>query len=304
MKCYKCGTNTDLKNGLCTDCYKEILVKKNLKHKKNNINNYILSKLNRDEKIITKTTTSNIVYTFVVTLLAISIILFPRTIIEFFFNHNNLYFITLLGNILIFFLAIYISIYFMSRELYLTNKRIIGKWGLFSLKTINIPLNIIESIDTYKIKALEIDIPKKIYLFDYISNADDFKLATINQIKYLINSTDNENELISFSHSLNEKLEEYKLEEEYPNMIQCKCCKKMISKESFLCVHCGQPIVENEREADFFLKLICFILPPFGTIIFLLNIGEHPKFAKQCLISSILSIFIIVLTYLSIISVL
>ena len=106
---------------------------------------------------------------------------------------------------------------------------------------------------------------------------------------------------MSFSHSLNEKFQEYKLEEEFPNMTYCKCCKQMISRESTFCVHCGQPIAENEREADFFLKLVCFLIPPFGIIIFLLNIGEHPRFSKQCILASILSIFLLLVIYISVI---
>ncbi len=306
MKCYKCGREADLKRGLCIECYRELLSKRNLKQKKKSLNgvNYILSNLDRDEKIIERLKTSNLAYGFIISLLAIAVILFPRTILEFFFNNNKMYFLILVTNILIFFFSIYVTLYFLNREVCLTNKRIIGKWGLFKLKTLDVRLNKIESIDIFQIKALEIDIPGKIYVFDFVSNAENFKFSTISQIKNLIDSTNDESVLMTFSHSLNEKFEEYKLEEKFPNMIYCKCCKKRISKESAFCVHCGQPVTENEREADLFLKFLCFLIPPFGIIIFLLNIGEHPKFAKQCLLSSILAIFTILVVYISIQSVL
>ncbi len=305
MKCYKCGKEADLKRGLCIECYRELLTKKNIKQKKKSLNgvNYILSNLDRDEKIISRIKTSNLAYAFIIALLAIAVILFPRTILEFFFKNNKMYFLILVANILIFFLSIYLTLYFLNREICLTNKRIFGKWGLFKLKTLDISLNKVESIDTFQYKAVEIDIPDKIYVFDFVSNAENFKVSTITQIKILIDSTKDENILQTFSHSLNKKFEEYKLEEKYPNMIYCKCCKKRISKESTFCVHCGQPVAENEREADFFLKLICFLFPPFGIIIFLLNIGEYPKFSKQCLISSILSIFAVAVIYISVKSV-
>ena len=87
-------------------------------------------------------------------------------------------------------------------------------------------------------------------------------------------------------------------------MTYCKCCKEAISKDSITCVHCGHPVAENERTADLFMKVLCFILPPVGIILFLLNIGPYPKFAKQCLLSSVASMFIILVSYLSLLSVL
>jgi hypothetical protein len=78
----------------------------------------------------------------------------------------------------------------------------------------------------------------------------------------------------------------------------------MISKDSISCIHCGQPISENERSAELFVKSICFILPPIGFILFLLNIGPYQKFAKQCLFSSIFALFLVLVIYLSIISIL
>ena len=165
-------------------------------------------------------------------------------------------------------------------------------------------LSKIESIDTFKIKALEICIFGNSYIFDFISNAESFKIDTINQIKHIIDSTNDEKVLLEFTHSLNEKLEEYKLNEEHPNMTYCKCCGETISKESKYCVHCGQPLPENERDADWILKTLCFLIPPLGLLIYLLNIGEHPKLSNQCLIFSIFGFFIIITIYLSVASIL
>lgn len=304
MKCYKCGKEAPLRSGLCNDCYKEILQNKYKKRKKSNNtkNSYILNNLSRNEKILSKAETSRLIYFYILTLFGISIILFPKTIIEFFINGNNVYFSVLIFNILLFFFAIYLVLYFMSRDIYLTDKKIIGKWGLFKLKRINLPLNRIQSIDTDPYTGLEIDTKEKNYFFDFVGNCEKFKFSTINQIQKLIDSADSESVLMTFSHSLQEKLDNYELEQANPNMVKCKCCKELISKESTFCVHCGEPIFENERTADLFLKTLCFILPPFGIILFLLNIGPFPKLAKQCLLSSVISLAIILIGYLSLLS--
>ena len=305
MKCYKCGKEGPLKRGICVDCYKEILHNKYRKRKlKNSKTSYILSNLERNERILKKAEISAIIYFYIISLFGISTILFPKTLVEFFINNNKIYFLVLIFNIILFFLAIYLTLYFTSRDIYLTDKKIIGKWGLFKIKKINIPLNDVISIDTYPYTGLEIDSKDKSYFFDFIGNSEKFKFSTIEQIQKLINSATNEKVLMTFSHSLKEKLNNYKLEEQNPNMILCKCCKKAISKDSISCVHCGHPVLENERNADIFIKILCFILPPIGIILFLLNIGPFPKFAKQCLLSSSLMLFIILIIYLSLLSIL
>lgn len=304
MKCAKCGKKEIYKNGLCKECYKKTSNKKNINPKKITDPNYIIKHLDKDEKVITKMKTSDIMYACIIFLFAISIILFPKTIVEFFWKNNSFYFPVLIANIAICFIGIYSALYFFSRNLYITSKRIIGRWGIFNVKTLNAPLSKIESIDTFKIKALEICIFGNSYIFDFISNAESFKIDTINQIKHIIDSTNDEKVLLEFTHSLNEKLEEYKLNEEHPNMTYCKCCGEAISKESKYCVHCGQPLPENERDADWILKALCFLIPPLGLLIYLLNIGEHPKLSNQCLIFSIFGFFIIITIYLSVASIL
>ena len=175
MKCYKCGKETELKRGLCIDCYKEVLNKKYSKRKRKNKNdpNYVMNHLEKDEKLIAKMQTSNIIYICITILFAISVILFPKTLLEFFWKDNNFYFPILIANITICFIGVYSIIYFLSRDVYLTNKRIIGKWGLFNVKFLDAPLNKIESIDVFQIKALEIDVNGKFYIFDFVSNPEN-----------------------------------------------------------------------------------------------------------------------------------
>ncbi len=299
MKCSKCGKEGQLKHGLCSECYREVVQNKYRKRKKHNNLSYILNNLDSNEKILNKAELSPIVYFYILFLFSISVILFPKTILEFFINKEKIYFLVLIFNILLFFFGIYLSFYFLSRDIYLTNKKIIGKWGLFRIKKLNIPLNNLTSVDTRLYFGLEISTKSKNYFFDFVKNSHNFKMTTIMQIQKLIDSADNEKDLLSFSHSLQDP----EFDSNDPNMIICKCCKKRISKDSITCVHCGQPIPENERSADIFMKILCFILPPIGIIEFLLNIGPFPKFAKQCLIFALLLPFVLLVIYLSLLSI-
>lgn len=304
MKCYKCGKEAPLKNGLCSDCYKELMEKKNVKKQRAPLyrNNFIFSSLDTNEIIVNKIKTSNLIYLFLFLLLSSAAILFPKTITEFFVRDNKMYFTLLIFNIFIFFLGIYTIIYFTSREIYLTNKRIIAKWGIFSISTLNVKLNDIKSIDSVDLKGLEISTRDKTYNFDFVANSEQFRFDTIEQVKDLIHLTDSEKVLMSFSHSLNDKIKVYQLEKENPNMTICKCCKQEISKESIYCVHCGHPVEENERTIDLFTRILCFLLFPVGIILYLLNAGPYPKFAKQCLFMAAFSVFMILLTTLSYLS--
>lgn len=304
MKCYKCGKEAPLKNGLCNECYRNIIQNKYRKRKERPKDNFILNNIEKNEKIIEKIETGKIANTFLLLIFATSVILFPRTIVEFFIHRKNAYFLLLLFNIILFFIGIYFVIYLESRDILLTNKRIIGKWGLFKIKKINIPLNKIQFIDTSSFDGLELDTDNKNYFFDFVGNGKSFKISTIEQIKKLIDSTDNEIDLNAFSHSIQQTLKDYQKEKKFSTLIVCDCCKKSISKDSAFCVHCGHPILENERSADLFITVLCFCLPPIGLILFLLNIGPFPKFAKQCLLSSVLSVSLLIITILSLISVL
>lgn len=303
MKCYKCGKEAPLRNGLCNDCYKEILQNKYRKRKNKPKDNFILNTIERNEKILNKVEPNKLSFILIFFIFAICAILFPKTIYEFFIKNQNSYFLVLFFNVILFFIGMYSIAFLISRDIYLTNKRIVGKWGLFKIKKMNVPLNSIKYIDTYSYGGLEIDGIKKNYFFDFVGNTRKFKFSTIEQIKKMIDSADTEKVLMTFSHSLQEKLKDYQLEEYNPNMIYCSCCKKMISKNSTYCIHCGNPVIENERNIDFFLTLICLLLPPIGIILFLLNIGPYPKLAKQCLLSSTFSIFILLIVYLTLISI-
>lgn len=77
-------------------------------------------------------------------------------------------------------------------------------------------------------------------------------------------------------------------------LIKCKECGKELSDKADICPNCG--IKNNINQGTTIgLKIICFIIPIIGFIIFAVNILNKPKYAKQCLISSILSIIIILL---------
>lgn len=172
MKCYKCGKEASLRSGLCSDCYKEILQNKYKKRKNIIKTSYVLNHLDRNERILCKTETSKLIYFYIFSLLGISAILFPKTIMEFFVNSNKIYFLVLLFNILLFFFAVYLILYFTSRDIYLTDKKVIGKWGIFKIKKINIPLNMIQSIDTDPYTGLEIDTKENNYFFDFVGNCE------------------------------------------------------------------------------------------------------------------------------------
>jgi hypothetical protein len=200
-------------------------------------------------------------------------------------------------NILLFFYALYLLLYFNSREIYLTNKRILAKWGIFKVKTIKLPLNAINSIEAPNYISIEISTKKDTYFFDLVSNSEDYRLKTIEQIQNIITSATDEKTLEQFSHSgiydsLNSKF------------ILCSCCGKTISKESLYCVYCGQPVPENERKADLFVKILSLICPPIGLFLFLINIAAYPKFAKQCLTSALITVILALAIYLSILSIL
>lgn len=304
MKCYKCGKEGPLKRGICVDCYKEILRNRYKKKKKSSSkSNFILNNIERNERIISKIDTSGIIYFIILALFSISIILFPKTIMEFTIFNKKFYFLLLLSNIFLFSLGIYLTLYYASRDIYLTNKKIIGKWGLFKIKTLIVPLNDIVSIETYDYTGLELDTKNKLLFFDFVKNNNSFKQLTIIQIQKIINSTDNEKILMSFSHSILEKIDNYNTEQKNSKMLNCPCCNQLISKNSITCLKCGEPIIKNTRSADFFVKALCFSFPPIGIILFLLNIGPYPKFAKECLLSTVFSLFLLLLIYLSLLSI-
>ena len=80
-------------------------------------------------------------------------------------------------------------------------------------------------------------------------------------------------------------------------LIKCKECGKQISDTATSCPHCGAKNKNNNEKASTGLKIICFLFPIIGIIIFAVNISSKPKYAKECLVASILpTILIIILT--------
>lgn len=71
-------------------------------------------------------------------------------------------------------------------------------------------------------------------------------------------------------------------------LIKCKECGKEISENAISCPNCGAKSKNNNEEASTGLKVICFLIPLIGIIIFAINITTKPKYAKQCLLASLL----------------
>jgi len=85
-------------------------------------------------------------------------------------------------------------------------------------------------------------------------------------------------------------------------LIQCKECGKEISDTAVSCPNCGAKNKNNNEGATTGLKVICFLIPLIGIIIFAINISSRPKYAKDCLIASILPTIILVVIVLFIYS--
>lgn len=79
------------------------------------------------------------------------------------------------------------------------------------------------------------------------------------------------------------------------SLIKCNECGREISDSAVKCPNCGYININNTELAPTYLKVICFIIPIIGFIIFAINIKYKPKYAKQCLIASILSIICIII---------
>lgn len=80
-------------------------------------------------------------------------------------------------------------------------------------------------------------------------------------------------------------------------LVKCKECGKEISSNATVCPNCGYKNINNQEKASFGILVICFLIPIVGIILFAINISSKPKYAKQCIISSIISpIIVIVIT--------
>lgn len=85
-------------------------------------------------------------------------------------------------------------------------------------------------------------------------------------------------------------------------LIKCNECGKEISDTAVSCPNCGAKNKNNNEGATTGLKVICFLIPLIGIIIFAINISSRPKYAKDCLIASILPTIILVVIVLFIYS--
>ena len=81
-------------------------------------------------------------------------------------------------------------------------------------------------------------------------------------------------------------------------LIKCKECGKEISENATTCPHCGAKNKNNNETASTGVKVICFLIPLVGIIIFAINISTKPKYAKGCLIASLLPTIIILIIIL------
>jgi len=78
-------------------------------------------------------------------------------------------------------------------------------------------------------------------------------------------------------------------------LIECKECGKEISENAVSCPNCGAKNRNNNETASIGLKIICFLIPLIGIIIFAVNISIRPRYAKGCLIASLLPTIIIII---------
>lgn len=81
-------------------------------------------------------------------------------------------------------------------------------------------------------------------------------------------------------------------------LINCKECGKQMSDTAVNCPNCGAKNKNNNEGATTGLKVICFLIPLIGIIIFAINISSKPKYAKECLLASLLPTIILVIILL------
>lgn len=112
-----------------------------------------------------------------------------------------------------------------------------------------------------------------------------------------------EEELLAMgiAQTINEKEEE---QNKKIKLIKCEVCGKEIAENATTCPNCGAKNKNNNESASTGLKVICFLIPLIGIIIFAVNISTKPKYAKECLIASILptiiAVVIILFIYVSV----
>lgn len=84
-------------------------------------------------------------------------------------------------------------------------------------------------------------------------------------------------------------------------LIKCKECKKEISSNATVCPNCGYKNINNNEKPSFGILLLCFLIPIIGIILFAINISTKPRYAKQCIIASLLCFIILFIIWIIIV---
>lgn len=89
--------------------------------------------------------------------------------------------------------------------------------------------------------------------------------------------------------------------------MKCPNCGKEIADDSVFCEYCGTrvqnqvvntEVEDSEVEASFGQKLISFLIPFVGLIIYGINNKRKPKIAKGCLNAAIWGVVVQILLYI------
>ena len=89
------------------------------------------------------------------------------------------------------FKAIAATIRFIKTELAITNKKIVGKYGVFNTKAMDAPLNKVQNISVeqkiwgkiFNFGTVQINTAAGLYKFERIAHADEFKRIALGQIE-------------------------------------------------------------------------------------------------------------------------
>ena len=84
------------------------------------------------------------------------------------------------------------------------------------------------------------------------------------------------------------------------SLIKCNECGKEISSKAITCPNCGYSIKSNNYVVSNSTKIISFLIPIVGLIIYAINIGKNDKLAKESGKYSLLGIVVYVIITLTI----
>ena len=71
-------------------------------------------------------------------------------------------------------------------------------------------------------------------------------------------------------------------------LVKCSECGKEISSNAKTCPSCGAKNNKNDDNVQVGIKIICFLFPIIGVILYIVNVNEKPNYAKTCLIFALL----------------